>query len=258
MAGATTSGLEPGKKRKRRDENYHASKKGRTVAAESPQEVDFQDYVLRLEEKILESRTNYNAIQTLLEYMQKHDGAGDEDVIAAVALCRVFCKLMAGGNLSKPRERSGNEATIVQWLRERMQDYERALLRMLRNENIGRQSTALTVVMRFVKGKASHLNQSDDAVFQEDLLRQLVLTLIEEQVAEETRVEFAESYVGKYRDIRYCTFASLSYVPSLPRAGHLTESPQWPGFPQGSRSSGAKHAHDSGRHRTCPGRARRG
>ena len=213
MAWATTSGLEPGKKRKRKDVTFHASKKSRTGAVGALQEVDFQDHVLQLEEKILESRTNYNSIHTLLEYLQEHDGTEDEGIIAAVALCRVFCRLMAGGNLSKPRERSGSEATIMQWLRERMHDYEQALLRMLRNKNIRQQSAALTVVMRLIKEHSSHLNQSEDAVLQGDLFGQLVSTLIEEKVAEETRAEFTEKYVEKYNDVRYYTFTSLAYVP---------------------------------------------
>ena len=225
MAWATTSGLEPGKKRKRKDVTLHASKKSRTGAVGALQEVDFQDHVLQLEEKILESRTNYNSIHTLLEYLQEHDGTEDEGIIAAVALCRVFCRLMAGGNLSKPRERSGSEATIMQWLRERMHDYEQALLRMLRNKNIRQQSAALTVVMRLIKEHSSHLNQSEDAVLQGDLFGQLVSTLIEEQVAEETRAEFTEKYVEKYNDVRYYTFTSLAYVPKIILSAHLLIRP---------------------------------
>lgn len=216
MARATTGGLEPGKKRKRKDETPHISNKSRMVVVDSPQEVDFKDQALQLEQKILESRTNYNSIYTLLEYLQKHDGPEDGDTVAAVALCRVFARLMARGDLSKPREKSGNEATVVQWLKERMHDYERGLFRMLRNDNIGKQSTALTVAMRLIKEKASHLNRSEDAIWQNDIFGQLVQTLIEEQIAEETRAEFIEKYVEKYDDIRYYSFACLGYVPSPP------------------------------------------
>ena len=210
MARATA--LEPEMKRKQNYDRSHASKKRRTVAVNPTQEVDFQDQALQLEEKILESRTNYNNIHTLLEYLQGNDGADDEDVVAAVALCRVFCRLMAGGYLSKPRESPGSEVTIVQWLRERLQDCEQGLLRMLKHENSGKQSTALTVVVRLVKEKASHLNHSEDAVWQKGLFGQLVQTLVEKEVAEETRAEFVEKYVEEYDDVRYYTFACLAYV----------------------------------------------
>ena len=210
MAGTITSGLEPGKKRKRKDEAPHASKKSRMVVVDSPLKVDFQDQALQLEKEILESRTHYNSIHTLLKYLQENDGAENENIVAAVALCRVFCRLMAGGNLSKFPKSSGNEATIVQWLRERLQDYEQGLLRMLADKNIAKQRTALTVVVRIVREKALHLNLSEDAVWQNGLFGKLVHTLIEEEIAEETRAEFVEKYVERYNDVRYYTFACLA------------------------------------------------
>ena len=178
----------------------------------SPEEVDFQEQALQLEDKILQSRTNYNSIHTLLAYVQKKDGAETESIIAAVALCRVFCRLMARGSFSKLRENSGNEVTIMQWLRERLHDYEQGLLRMLRTKNTGTQSTTLTVLMRLVKEKASHSNQSEDAVWQGGLFGQLVQTLIEEEVTEETRTAFVQKYVEEYEDVRFHTFACLAYV----------------------------------------------
>lgn len=216
MARATTSGLQLGRKRKREDEVSRASKKSRTAVVDSPQEVDFQDQALQLEEEILESRTNYNNIHTLLEYLQESGGAEGDDIVAAVALCRVFCRLMAAGNMVKLRESHENEATIVQWLKERLEDYEQGLLQMLRNENISKQSTALTIIVRLVKEKASHLIQSEDAVWQNGLFGKLVQVLIKEEVATDTRTEFAEKYVEKYGDVRYYTFACLAYVPSQP------------------------------------------
>ena len=178
----------------------------------SPEEVDFQDQALQLEDKILQSRTNYNSIHTLLAYVQQNDGAEMERIIAAVALCRVFCRLMARGSFSKLRENSGNEFTIMQWLRERLHDYEQCLLRMLRTKNTGTQSTTLTVLMRLVKEKASHSNQSEDAVWQGGLFGQLVQTVIQEEVAEETRIAFVQKYVEEYEDVRFHTFACLAYV----------------------------------------------
>ncbi len=210
MAGTITSGLEPGKKRKRKDEAPYASKKSRMVVVDSPLKVDFQDQALQLEKEILESRTHYNSIHTLLKHLQENDGAENENIVAAVALCRVFCRLMAGGNLSKFPKSSGNEATILQWLRERLQDYEQGLLRMLANKNVANQRTALTVVVRIVREKALHLNLSEDAVWQNGLFGKLVQTLIEEEIAEETRAEFVEKYVERYDDIRYYTFACLA------------------------------------------------
>lgn len=251
MARVTTSGLDLGKKRKRSDETSYALKKKRTVALNPPQEVDFQDQTLQLEEKILESRTNYNSIHTLLGHLRENDEAQNKDIIATVALCRIFCRLMAGGYLSKQRESSSDEATIVQWLRDRLQDYEQALLRMLRNKIVGKQSTALTVAVRLVKEKASLLDQSDDAVWQNGLFGLIVQTLVEEEVAEETRAEFVEKYVKEYDDVRYYTFACLAYVEARPDRT-FADPLQRPSLRQSSRDCCTKHPRDIGRHRIDP------
>lgn len=216
MPRDTMPRLEPGKRRRWNDELLHARKKSRTIGTISPEKTDFQDKALQLVEKILGSRTNYNSIHTLLEYVQNDDKAENERLVAAVALCRVFCRLMAGGSLSRLRENSYNESMIVQWLRERLQDYEQGLLRMLRTRNIGTQSAALTVLVRLVKEKASHLNQSEDATWHDGLFGQLVQTLIAEEVFEEVRAEFVEKYARKHEDIRFYTFACLACVPKPP------------------------------------------
>ena len=182
----------------------------------SSREVEFHDYALQLEENILQSRSNYNSIHTLLKFLQDSDEAKNEDAIAAVALCRVFSRLLGGGTLRKPGENSSSEATIAQWLREKLRDYEQALLRMLKNENTGKQIIALTIVLQLVKEKAAHLYQSEDATWQNGLFGQLVQTLLEEEVAEQTRAEFVEKFAEPYDDVRYYTFACLAYVSSPP------------------------------------------
>ena len=213
MVRESTSNLETGDKRRRKDGIHHARKKSRTVATVSHENIELQDKALQLEEKILESRTNYNSIHTLLKCLQQEDELKNEKQIAAVALCRIFCKLMARGSLSKLQESSSDEVMIMQWLRERLHDYEQGLLRMLRSNNIGTQSIALTVLMQLFKDEASHLNQSAHMLWQEGIFWQLVQTLIEEEVVEEVRTEFVERYVVKYEDVRYYTFACLAYVP---------------------------------------------
>ena len=212
MVRESTDNLELGEKRRRQDTSLHARKKSRTVATVSHENIELQDEALQLEEKILESRTNYNSIHTLLKCLQQGDELKIEETIAAVALCRIFCKLMARGSLSKLQESSRDEIMVMQWLRERLHDYEQGLLRMLRSNNSGTQSIALAILMRLLKYEASHLDQSADSIWQEGIFWQLVQTLIEDEVVEETRIEFAERYVVKYEDVRYYTIVCLAYV----------------------------------------------
>ena len=213
MARENTRDLESGEKKRRKPGILHARKKSRTVATVSYENIELQDEAMQLEEKILRSRTNYNSIHTLLKCLQQEDELKSETTTAAVALCRIFCKLMARGSLSKVQESSSNELMIMQWLRERLRDYEQGLLRMLKSQYIGTQSIALTLLIRLLKDEASYLNQSAAIIWQEGIFWQLIQTLIKEEVVDEIRTEFVEKYVVKYEDVRYYTFACLAYVP---------------------------------------------
>ncbi|KAL2037683.1 hypothetical protein N7G274_009628 [Stereocaulon virgatum] len=206
------NGLKPGKKRKRKDEEPEIRKKSRR--APKAQERHLQEDILGLEQKILESRTNYNSIHNLLDYVRVEISADEKDVLAAVALCRVFCRLMAAGNLNKPQDKASNEVTIVQWLKGKLQEYEDELLRLLENEDTGRQSTALTLLMRLVKEEATHLDKSDEAVWRDGLFQRLLRTMVKDGVAEDTRKDLIEKYVEEYDDIRYYTFARLADISS--------------------------------------------
>lgn len=94
----TTNGVETFKKRSA-GVNPKTTQKRRRVdrnsAHDSASELGIQDEILGLEEKILESQSNYNSIQTLLNFLRVSSVPDDNrDVLAAVALCRVFCRLM--------------------------------------------------------------------------------------------------------------------------------------------------------------------
>ena len=210
-----TTVREPAKKRQRKDPPSVSLKRKRVASKESSEESDPQDDVLSLEEKILESRNNYNSIHTLLDYLRSPDHGSEKNVLAAVALCRVFCRLMAGGSLNKRKEKAGNENTIAQWLGERLQDYENGLLKMLKQPDVERQNTALTLLMRLVKEEAAHLNNPRESVWRDGIFGKLVHRLLEDGVVEGTRADFVESYVEKYDDVRYYTFALLAYVRAL-------------------------------------------
>ena len=210
-----TNGLDPVKKRKRKDAPCENSKRKRVASKESSEESDLQDDILSLEEKILESRNNFNSIHTLLDYLRSSNYGSEKNVLAAVALCRVFCRLMAGGSLNRHREKAGNENTIAQWLGERLQDYENELLKTLKEPDVGKGSTALTLLMRLVKEEAAHLDNLKESIWRDGIFGKLVHKLLEDEVVEETRAGFVEKYVEKYDDVRYYTFALLAYVRAL-------------------------------------------
>ncbi len=186
-----------------------SNSKRRAVEGEFAQNDDYHPRVLLLEKNILDSRKNYNSISTLLKYMNV---TGDEqkDDVAAVALCRVFCTLMAAGGLVRGRDLSKNEATVVEWLKERYQEYKMALLQLLGQAVVVRQITAMTLLLQLVKKERVYLFTSDDAVWRTGVFAKLIRALVADTTGDETREGFVEKYVARYQDIRYHTFEQLA------------------------------------------------
>lgn len=130
------------KKRKTPKESGVSSPKRRAVADD--QFADGLAEIQKLEEQVSESRKYYNNIATLIGKL--NDGAGSEtNLPAAVSLCRVFSRLIAAGNLTESNRTPENEKIIVAWLKERCQEYQKALLDILRQAEVPAQVCALCI-----------------------------------------------------------------------------------------------------------------
>ncbi len=201
-------------KRKRKREGAAPSEpkrpKTRVAEQELDHEADIQSEILLLENQILESRKHYNSIVTLLDYLKELDAEDQRDIAAAVALCRIFCRLMAAGSLTKSKEMADDEVIIIQWLRKRLKEYEASTLAMLSLENTGRQSTALTLLMRLMREQVEYLKLQEDAIWRDGIFARVLQTLIESGPSDNRRAEFVEKYLVKYDDIRYYTFAFVA------------------------------------------------
>jgi U3 small nucleolar RNA-associated protein 19 len=107
------------------------SSKRRAVASEKTK--DEQAKIDELEEQIAESRKYYNNIATLLSMLNTDRLSQHPNLAVAVSLCRVFCRLIAGGNLQEPPKATEQEKILVAWLKERLQDYQRSLVAIVRH-----------------------------------------------------------------------------------------------------------------------------
>lgn len=130
------------KKRKVADKGTGGEKtssKRRAVASEKSD--NEQAKIEELEAQISESRKYYNNIATLISMLGhgQDQSRKQPNLAVAVALCRVFCRLIAGGNLQMPSKASDQEQIIVGWLKERLQEYQNALLDMIRNTDSSSQ-----------------------------------------------------------------------------------------------------------------------
>jgi U3 small nucleolar RNA-associated protein 19 len=152
-----------------------------------------RDEVERLEAEIQQSRQNYNNIAKLVAM------AKQQDTNAMVALCRVFCRLIAGGNLRKSKDTPQNEVVIVQWLKERYSEYTNLLLETL-------DSSILKLAMRLVKEES---REDGDSAWKFGFFGRLVQTLFLGEHAEPILQDFMREWAFVYDDVRFYTFQKI-------------------------------------------------
>lgn len=206
------------KKQKRQDTDtapaIARNGKIRKLERSASRSASVEEAILLLESQILESRQHYNNIATLLQYCRDDVGWGKRGITAAVALCRIFCRLMAMGNLSKPRQSPENEVVIVQWLQSQLDSYKAMLLDLLSAADPGMQSTALTLLMRLLKGESESSVANQENGWRHGTFSSLVSKIISSDSADAVREEFMEKYLEPFDDVRYYAFVCLRY-PSL-------------------------------------------
>jgi U3 small nucleolar RNA-associated protein 19 len=211
MSGKTSTS-NVGVKRKR-DPSKPERRESKTKSRrKSPSEDgnDTQAEILQLETQILESRKHYNNIATLLQLARQPEAENEAPILAVVALCRVFSRLLATGDMVKSKGMSEAEALIVSWLKGRYQEYKDVLLNnFLRSEALPKQSVALTLLMRLVKVEATA--QKDHNVKNGPLPR-LIEALLLLPLDDPNRDEFADKYFKQFDDIRFHTFETVRSV----------------------------------------------
>lgn len=158
-----------------------------------------------MEQGILESKKNYNNIATLLGMAQDNSSDGPESMLATVALCRIFMRLLAQGALSKNKT-SEKESVVAAWLREQLTQYRTSLLTLLEDEEVA--ATALTLCMRLLKAEGDSMADQEEYTFPRNFLQQIVSKLLVID-NEEIQQAFIEEYVEQHDDIRFYTFASI-------------------------------------------------
>ena len=205
----TKSASMSGVKRKRdaskpeRSESKSKSKSRRKSPSDDGE--DIQSEILQLEAQIIESRKHYNNIATLIKLARQPEDDGP--ILAAVALCRVFARLLVTGDMVKSKGMSEAEAVIVSWLKGRYQELCTTLLEdFLRSEHPPKQAVALTLIMRLVKEEAK---SQRDYKLKNGLLPRLIWVLLSLPVDDVTRDEFADKYFKHFDDIRYLTFQKI-------------------------------------------------
>ncbi|KAH8759101.1 CBF/Mak21 family-domain-containing protein [Diaporthe sp. PMI_573] len=225
-------GVRKASKRKRPDTNEPPKKRARSQSTSSDRSQaqddghghDPQAKILLLETAILESKRNYNNITTLLHIARDKHKDEDEALLATVALCRVFVRLLAAGSLLRKNNSAEKDVILVHWLRDRLSEYNEALLSFLASD--GHALTALTLSMRLLKAHGQYpYREGDEHSFPKVLLRDIVAALCRPG-ADQVRREFVEKFVDEYDDIRLYTFKAIQ--DKLAEQGIRSGSPSRP------------------------------
>ena len=193
-------------KRKRVAANEKPTKRRRSSSDSDSEDPNAK--ILLMEQGILESRKNYNDITVLLSSMDDFSTGTPEPMLAAVALCRIFVRLLAQGSLIAKKSLSEKDLVVVGWLKEQFSDYKAKLLAILQDEELA--ATALTLSMRTLKAEGEFLYDKDEYTFPKTFLKGIVSTLILAD-NEEVVTVYVEEFVEQYDDIRYYTFNSIKY-----------------------------------------------
>ncbi|KAK5742477.1 Maturation and nuclear export of 40S ribosomal subunits interacting protein [Elasticomyces elasticus] len=194
------------RKRKRDDVPATKRKAPKATTGEST-----QNKILQLEEQILQGREHYNNIVELQTLVAKYETKPRAATLAAVSLCRVFCRLTAGESLVKSNSASDANTQIVSWLKARLRDYVDGLTAWLGGDQ---GSTALTLLMRVVKAEVSQSSKRGEQAWKTEsgTFYKVVKALLENQDVEGARQEFVEAFVEEHDDVRFYTFSAVKQV----------------------------------------------
>ncbi|KAG5978999.1 hypothetical protein E4U55_005680 [Claviceps digitariae] len=192
-----------GSKRKRASTDDKPAKRRRSSSAASD---DPNAKILLLEQGILESRKNYNDITVLLTTAGQYATGEPESMLATVALCRVFMRLLAQGSLIAKKTLSEKDLVVVSWLKEQLSQYKAILLRLLGEEELA--VTALTLSMRLLKAEGQFLYDKEEYSFPTAFMESIVRAILVSD-NEDVRRAFIEEFAEQYDDIRFFTFKSV-------------------------------------------------
>ncbi|GAB0138022.1 hypothetical protein EsDP_00006269 [Epichloe bromicola] len=192
-----------GSKRKRASAGEQPAKRRRSSSVESD---DPNEKILLMEQGILKSKKNYNDISVLLKTAGQYGNGEPEPMLAAVALCRVFMRLLAQGSLVAKNSLSEKDLVVVGWLKDQLSQYKVVLLSLLGDEELA--VTALTLSMRLLQAEGQFLYDKEEYSFPTAFFESIVRVILLSDI-EDVRRAFIEEFAEQYDDIRFFTFKSV-------------------------------------------------
>ena len=194
-----------GSKRKRASAQDKSVKRHKASSEEEEGE-DVSSQILLMEQGILESKKNYNDISKLLKTASEFEEGDDEAMLAAVALCRIFVRLLAQGSLTMKKSLSEKDAVVIRWLKDQLSQYKDLLVQLLATDELA--GTALTISMRLLKGEGEFMSDKEEYKFPTAFLDMIVeAVLVSEN--DDVRGMFIQEFAEQFDDVRFYAFKSV-------------------------------------------------
>jgi len=206
---------EDGNARKRKRDIGKATSNGVSSSRKAPKtsanKDGMQAQILQLEEQVLESREYYNNITTLQQLAANFTKKPKTASLAAIALCRIFCRFIASEKLVQIQQHDEADAQITRWLKQRLRDYVGELLGWIGSPDAVRENTALALIMKIVKEETMQESKRAEQAWrtEQSTFYLLVKTLVEKTGAEGARQGFVEEFVEEYDDVRFYTMLAV-------------------------------------------------
>ncbi|KAM5442960.1 Maturation and nuclear export of 40S ribosomal subunits interacting protein [Microsporum ferrugineum] len=208
MSPAVDTELKSSKKRKKGDADSSRRSMKRRAVEEKNGRLEAEQ-IQELEDQIAESRKYYNNIVTLLSKLDDVDADKPSRKAVAISLCRVFCRLLAGGQLNMPQGASEQESILVAWLKERYREYKQSLLTILRGGEPSQKIATLSLAMQLIKEQIAYYTGSDINVWTGGFFDDILAAVINPG-NDKVRVYFMENFFQKYHDITVYTILRLA------------------------------------------------
>ncbi|OQO04290.1 hypothetical protein B0A48_10901 [Cryoendolithus antarcticus] len=216
MPGILINGDESRKRKRLDDSGKRSNGVKPRKAPKITKSQDVASNIVELEHTVRDSADQYRNLDKLQGYVAKVNEDSEAATLAAVSLCRACCRLIANQNLVRRKSDGADEVQVLQALKKRCQTYLHSMTTWLDGADEGRQSTALTLVMRLVKEEASQEAQRADQAWRvsQGAFVTLVRALIMQSDVAGAREEFVEKYVEEHDDVRYYMFLAIKQVLS--------------------------------------------
>ncbi|KAI9809044.1 MAG: hypothetical protein M1825_002333 [Sarcosagium campestre] len=200
----------PKKRKRTKEDGGEAPAQGSSLETTRVSKSD----VLLLETQILESRKHYNNIATLIGILGNKAAKRSEVLTAAVALCRVFCRLVALNRFKLTKSDAESEVIVVQWLKDRCCDFIDILLNLLNDDDAKKQTTALTLLMRLVKEDVICIPIGEGPALRPHLFENIIMEIIRVEHGDDAREAFVAEYLDKYDDLRFLASTHIADLTS--------------------------------------------